>query len=172
MLRITNFLAAGVLAVALIVLSSGCERRIESKTQATPPSSQVDNSPQLTQADSFASFWKIFQSSLATNDRGKAADLTEYSLLSAPMEEMGDFSTREGFIKSFETIFPKSAIQMIINTPAAFVETAEVDFPGMAGPVHTLLWSNGVSSEGQASISYYFARTKVGIRLVRVDFTG
>src|SRR6476620_7369038 len=166
MLRITNFLAAGVLAVALIVLSSGCERRIESKTQATPPSSQVDNSPQLTQADSFASFWKIFQSSLATNDRGKAADLTEYSLLSAPMEETGDFSTREGFIKSFETIFPKSAIQMIINTPAAFVVTAEVDFPGMAGPVHTLLWSNGVSSEGQASISYYFARTKVGIRLV------
>lgn len=123
------------------------------------------------------SFWKDFQNALRARDSEKIAGMTHFpaDIGLAEIEGFEGINQREGFVRHFDTIFPKEAVETLLAKSASDLELQRFDHAGEA----EYYWfvqhdhKDPLASEGDWNIRYVFSRQPDGsIQLTGVGFAG
>jgi len=132
---------------------------IHSNTSKKNKSRVFDDQQQIEQ------FWLEFQLALKSRDSSKVAALTSFPLVDFHYEDIGQKGTREEFERAFPIIFNDDAIQFLLSQPASKLKK----WPDGRWYAE---WHNGVTSEGQLTIIYFFAARNGMCRLVQIVLIG
>lgn len=163
-----------VLAIALLSCQHG---KNSTGITASSPSSQ----PALTEARAKvtmpAAFWKDFQNALRARDAKRIADMTLFpaKIGIAGIDGFEGINQREGFLRHFDTIFPREAVETLLATNASDLKSEHSDESGKVENYWVVIHDNKDSgaSENEWTIGYVFSRQPDGsVKLVEVGFAG
>ena len=110
-------------------------------------------------------FWPDFQLALKSRDSSRVAKLTSFPLKDFDYDGVAENGTRDEFDRAFGSVFNEEAIRTLLAMPLNELKR------GADGEWHAE-WNNGLTSEGQLSITYCFARRHGRYRLVRIELAG
>jgi hypothetical protein len=163
-----------VLAIALL----GCQHGKSSEGMPAPgPSPQLAPTEAKAKGSMPVAFWKDFQNALRARDAQKVADMTSFpaDIGIAGIDGFKGINHREGFIRHFDTIFPKEAAETLLATKASDLKFESSSNAGKTGDYWFVSHDHQdpIASEYEWTIGYVFTRQNDGrVLLTQVDFAG
>ena len=124
-----------------------------------------------------AAFWKDFQNALRARDAKKIADMTLFpaKIGIAGIDGFEGINQREGFIRHFDTIFPREAVETLLATNASDLKPEHSNEADRVENYWVVIHDhkNSVASENEWTIGYAFSQQPDGsVKLAEVGFAG